>query len=46
MYSGILVTLDGSPLSEVVLSVVADLVAGTKAVVTLLAVGDVPSATV
>ena len=46
MYSGILVTLDGSPLSEAVLSVVADLVAGTKAVVTLLAVGDVPSATV
>ena len=46
MYRGVLVTLDGSPLSEVVLSVVADLVAGTKAVVTLLAVGDVPSATV
>ena len=46
MYSGILVTLDGSPLSEVVLSVVADLVAGTTAAVTLLTVGEVPSATV
>src|SRR3990170_7563657 len=46
MYSGVLVTLDGSPLSEAVLPVVADLVAGTKAVVTLLMVGEVPSATI
>ena len=46
MYGGVLVTLDGSPLSEAVLPVVADLVAGTKAVVTLLTVGDVPSATI
>ena len=46
MYRGILVTLDGSPLSEAVLPVVADLIAGTKAVVTLLAVGEVPSATI
>ena len=46
MYSGVLVTLDGSPLSEAVLPVVADLVAGTKAVVTLLTVGEVPSATI
>jgi len=46
MYSGVLVTLDGSPLSEAVLPIVADLVAGTKAVVTLLTVGEVPSATI
>ena len=46
MYSGVLVTLDGSPLSEAVLPVVTDLVAGTKAVVTLLTVGEVPSATI
>ena len=46
MYRGVLVTLDGSPLSEAVLPVVADLVAGTKAVVTLLTVGEVPSATI
>jgi len=46
MYRGVLVTLDGSPLSEAVMPVVADLVAGTEAVVTLLTVGDVPSATV
>ena len=46
MYRGVLVTLDGSPLSEAVLPVVADLIAGTKAVVTLLAVGEVPSATI
>ena len=45
MYRGVLVTLDGSPLSEAVLPVVADLVAGTTAVVTLLTVGEVPSAT-
>ena len=45
MYRGILVTLDGSPLSEAVLPVVADLVAGTAAVVTFLTVGEVPSAT-
>ncbi|MDP2673683.1 MAG: universal stress protein [Dehalococcoidia bacterium] len=46
MYRGVLVTLDGSPLSEAVLPVVADLIAGTKAVVTLLVVGEVPSATI
>ena len=46
MYRGVLVTLDGSPLSEAVMPVVADLVAGTKAVVTLLTVGEVPSATI
>ena len=46
MYSGVLVTLDGSPLSEAVLPVVTNLVAGTKAVVTLLTVGEVPSATI
>ena len=45
MYRGVLVTLDGSPLSEAVLPVVADLVAGTKAVVTLLTIGELPSAT-
>ena len=45
MYRGVLVTLDGSPLSEAVIPVVADLVAGTEAVVTLLTVGEVPSAT-
>src|SRR3990170_7766796 len=46
MYRGVLVTLDGSPLSEAVMPVVADLVAGTEAVVTLLTVSEVPSATV
>ena len=46
MYRGVLVTLDGSPLSEAVMPVVANLVAGTEAVVTLLTVGEVPSATV
>ena len=46
MYRGVLVTLDGSPLSEAVLPVVADLVAGTGAAVTLLTVGEVPSATI
>ena len=46
MYRGVLVTLDGSPLSEAVLPGVADPIAGTKAVVTLLTVGEVPSATV
>jgi len=46
MYRGVLVTLDGSPLSEAVLPIVADLVAGTTATVTLLTVGEVPSATV
>ena len=46
MYRGVLVTLDGSPLSEAVLPVVAGLVAGTDAVVTLLTIGELPSATV
>src|SRR3990172_8459810 len=46
MYRGVLVTLDGSPLSEAVIPVVANLVAGTEAVVTLLTVGEGPSATV
>jgi nucleotide-binding universal stress UspA family protein len=45
MYRGVLVTLDGSPLSEAVLPVVANLVAGTDAVVTLLTIGELPSAT-
>ncbi len=45
MYRGVLVTLDGSPLSETVLAVVGDLVAGSEAVVTLLTVGEVPGAT-
>lgn len=46
MKRGVLVTLDGSPLSEAVLPVVADLVAGTQVVVTLLTVGEIPAATV
>ncbi len=46
MYRGVLVTIDGSRLSETVLTVVADLVAGTGAAVTLLTVGQVPAATV
>ena len=46
MYRGVLVTLDGSPLSEAVLPVVATLAAGTDAVVTLLTVGEVPAATI
>lgn len=42
----ILVTLDGSSLSEAVLPVVADQFAGTDTEVTLLTVGEVPHATV
>jgi nucleotide-binding universal stress UspA family protein len=41
----VLVTLDGSPLSEAVLPVVADQFGGEETVVTLLAVAEVPSAT-
>jgi nucleotide-binding universal stress UspA family protein len=42
---GILVAVDGSPLSEAVLPVVADLAADGQAVVTLLTVGEFPTAT-
>lgn len=42
----VLVTLDGSPLSEAVLPVVADQFAGDETVVTLLTVAEIPGATV
>jgi nucleotide-binding universal stress UspA family protein len=42
----VLVTLDGSSLSEAVLPVVADQFAGSETVVTLLTVGEIPHATV
>jgi nucleotide-binding universal stress UspA family protein len=45
MSKGILVALDGSQLSETVLPIVADLVAGSDTVVTLLSVGEWPAAT-
>jgi len=41
----VLVTLDGSPLSETVLPIVAEQFAGDETVVTLLAVAEVPGAT-
>jgi nucleotide-binding universal stress UspA family protein len=41
----LLVTLDGSPLSEAVLPVVADQFAGEETAVTLLTVAEIPSAT-
>lgn len=46
MYNRILVTLDGSPLSEEVLPQVEHLVSGTDAHVTLLTVAEPPEATV
>lgn len=46
MKRGILVTLDGSPLSQAVLPAVAELAAEMEARVTLLTVGEVPGATV
>jgi nucleotide-binding universal stress UspA family protein len=45
MTGHVLVTLDGSTLSEAILPVVADRFAGTDAVVTLLSVGEIPQAT-
>ncbi len=46
MYKRILVTLDGSPLSEAVLPQVERLVAGTDASVTVLRVAELPEQTV
>ncbi len=46
MYKRILVTLDGSPLSEAVLPQVERLVAGTDASVTMLRVAELPEQTV
>lgn len=46
MYKRILVTLDGSPLSEAVLPQVERLVAGTDASVTMLRVAEAPEQTV
>ncbi len=46
MYKRILVTLDGSPLSEAVLPQVERLVAGTDASVTILRVAELPQQTV
>ena len=45
MFRNILVTLDGSQYSEVILPVVAELAAGSGAGVTLFRAGDLPSAT-
>ena len=46
MFRNILVTLDGSAYSEAILPVVADLAAGSAAVVTLFTADQLPSATV
>ena len=45
MRTSILVTLDGSKLSEAVLPIVAELVAGTGQAVTLMRVGELPGGT-
>ncbi|MEE8369387.1 MAG: hypothetical protein V3S00_01310, partial [Dehalococcoidia bacterium] len=45
MLANVLVTIDGSKLSEVAIPVVADLVEGTGAHVTIFAADEVPTAT-
>jgi len=45
MFRNVLVTLDGSPYSEAILPVVADLAAVSRAGVTLFMVGELPTAT-